>query len=506
MKVSQNRALALDALRGYAIITMVLSATEVFSILPGWMYHAQVPPPDHVFDPTRYGITWVDLIFPFFLFSMGAAIPLSLGRLSQKGTPMEQLLKKVLYRWFRLTFFALFVAHAYPYMLGYPQEWMNYAVPIGLFLLLCLMFIPNPFGLSDGAARCIRWSAYAVGTLIVVVQPYTAGHFQLKDVDVIMLILANVSLTGMLIYLLTQHHPRVRWAIMLLLMLVYGWAEVPESVMSDVMKFNPLPWLFNVAYQEYLILLIPGMAAGELLTKWLKDRSEVRVACSKGQELSPSSDSTTLNLSEGKPTTETFNPSESGKAFGSPRAKAPAWVALVALLVIVLNVALLYDRALLLNFCITVCLLPIIGWLLRGSSVDETFWRHLYQMGALLLVAGLLLEPIEGGIRKDYVNLCYLLTTGGLAYLSLLVLSVACDYYRLPALSKPLEMVGRNPMVAYVACSMVVIPVLWLLKVYPLIVAMEQIPLTGFLKGVLLTAITVLLTCGFTAKKWYWKT
>lgn len=43
-----QRALALDALRGYAIITMVLSATIISSILPGWMSHAQTPPPEHI--------------------------------------------------------------------------------------------------------------------------------------------------------------------------------------------------------------------------------------------------------------------------------------------------------------------------------------------------------------------------------------------------------------------------------------------------------------------------
>lgn len=62
-----QRALALDALRGYAIITMVLSATIISSILPGWMSHAQTPPPEHIFNPEIPGITWVDLVFPFFL-------------------------------------------------------------------------------------------------------------------------------------------------------------------------------------------------------------------------------------------------------------------------------------------------------------------------------------------------------------------------------------------------------------------------------------------------------
>ncbi|MBF1074842.1 MAG: DUF5009 domain-containing protein, partial [Prevotellaceae bacterium] len=55
-----NRSHALDALRGYAIMTMILSATEAFGILPPWMYHAQVPPPGHAFNPHIYGITWVD--------------------------------------------------------------------------------------------------------------------------------------------------------------------------------------------------------------------------------------------------------------------------------------------------------------------------------------------------------------------------------------------------------------------------------------------------------------
>ena len=50
-----KRAYALDALRGYAIITMVLSATVAWNSLPGWMYHAQTPPPDRAFDASLSG-------------------------------------------------------------------------------------------------------------------------------------------------------------------------------------------------------------------------------------------------------------------------------------------------------------------------------------------------------------------------------------------------------------------------------------------------------------------
>ena len=70
-----NRAYALDALRGYAIITMVLSATIVTQVLPGWMSHAQTPPPDHIFNPSLPGITWVDLVFSFLSVCDGSSFP-----------------------------------------------------------------------------------------------------------------------------------------------------------------------------------------------------------------------------------------------------------------------------------------------------------------------------------------------------------------------------------------------------------------------------------------------
>src|SRR5689334_13936563 len=85
---SQSRAQALDALRGFAILAMLLSGQLPFgeNSLPAWMYHAQVPPPNHEFNPLLPGITWVDLVFPFFLFSMGAAFPLALARRMDEGT------------------------------------------------------------------------------------------------------------------------------------------------------------------------------------------------------------------------------------------------------------------------------------------------------------------------------------------------------------------------------------------------------------------------------------
>ena len=575
------RAHALDALRGYAIITMVLSAMEAFSVLPRWMYHAQVPPPDHVFDPTIYGITWVDIIFPFFLFSMGAAIPLSLGRQHAKGESIMKLTWKTVQRWVKLTFFAIFIIHAFPFMLGYEQEWMRYAMPIFFFILLCLMFMPNPFGLSPYKARAITWSAYLIAVGFMLLQPYAGGApFRLTDSDCIMLILANVSLTGSIIYLLTIGHPLRRLALLPFLVALFMAAHTANSWPALLIHTSWLPWLYLPAYQEYLLIIIPGTVAGEWIAQWLEkmkanDTSKGLVdnyqkkngaVLENGNPLKGGREAVLENgngvkndekavlENENKVRTRSEEMKDKENALALP-------VALLSLALIVTNVVLLFGRHLVANLIATIVLTALTAWLLRsrreagstgveaarqraalkeassqnaakqevsnretssqGAAKQEVsnqkssstqasptlhFWQRLSSAGAYLLLLGLCLESYEGGIRKDDVTLSYLFVTCGLAYYALLLLTVVCDHWHVRWLCAPLEMVGKNPMVAYVSASMVIIPVLILTQLYPYIDALSSQPLTGFLKGVLLTALCMALTAWFTHKRWFWKT
>ena len=575
------RAHALDALRGYAIITMVLSAMEAFSVLPRWMYHAQVPPPDHVFDPTIYGITWVDIIFPFFLFSMGAAIPLSLGRQHAKGESIMKLTWKTVQRWVKLTFFAIFIIHAFPFMLGYEQEWMRYAMPIFFFILLCLMFMPNPFGLSPYKARAITWSAYLVAVGFMLLQPYAGGApFRLTDSDCIMLILANVSLTGSIIYLLTIGHPLRRLALLPFLVALFMAAHTANSWPALLIHTSWLPWLYLPAYQVYLLIIIPGTVAGEWIAQWLEkmkanDTSEGLVESYQKkneavlENVNPlkggrgavlengngvKNDEKVVLENENKVRTRSEEMKDKENALALP-------VAFLSLALIVVNVVLLFGRHLVANLVATMVLTALTAWLLRSrreagttgveaakqratlkdassqnaakrevynreassqeaakqevynqkcSSIPASptlhFWQRLSSAGAYLLLLGLCLESYEGGIRKDDVTLSYLFVTCGLAFYALLLLTVVCDHWHVRWLCAPLEMVGKNPMVAYVSASMVIIPVLILTHIYPYIDALSSQPLTGFLKGVLLTTLCMALTAWFTHKRWFWKT
>src|SRR6478735_56046 len=81
-----KRASALDALRGLFLASMTFGFTISNNHLPLWMYHRQFPPPGDT--PVNVaGISWRDLTYVAFLFTMSAALPITLSRRIDKGEP-----------------------------------------------------------------------------------------------------------------------------------------------------------------------------------------------------------------------------------------------------------------------------------------------------------------------------------------------------------------------------------------------------------------------------------
>ncbi len=116
-RTATGRSLALDALRGLAIVGMFVSGQIPWDGLPAWMYHAQQPPPTHAHNPNLPGITWVDLVFPFFLFAMGAAIPLAQARRLASGRSAPAAILEAFGRGLLLAAFAIYVQHVRPHSL-----------------------------------------------------------------------------------------------------------------------------------------------------------------------------------------------------------------------------------------------------------------------------------------------------------------------------------------------------------------------------------------------------
>ena len=188
-----SRAHSLDALRGFAILTMVLSGVIPYGVLPAWMYHAQLPPPEHTFNPNLPGLTWVDLVFPLFLFALGAAIPLALSRRLEKGTPWYKIVITIFERGALLAVFAILLRHVRPHVLAPQPETQHWLIALLGFGLMMLIFTRLPAEWSLKARLAIRFCGWVGAIILLAVLRYPDGSgFSPGRSDIIILVLANV--------------------------------------------------------------------------------------------------------------------------------------------------------------------------------------------------------------------------------------------------------------------------------------------------------------------------
>jgi len=101
---SRQRLFSLDVFRGLTIFTMVF-VNDVAGVqnIPAWMKH--VP-------PGVDGMTFVDVVFPAFLFIVGMAIPFAVRNRRRKGDSTWQIWKHVLIRTAGLLILGFFMVNA----------------------------------------------------------------------------------------------------------------------------------------------------------------------------------------------------------------------------------------------------------------------------------------------------------------------------------------------------------------------------------------------------------
>ncbi|MCR5003809.1 MAG: DUF5009 domain-containing protein [Bacteroidales bacterium] len=220
-----KRIYSVDLLRGIAVVGMVFSAAIGYaSGLPGWMFHCQVPPPDYIFNPDARGITWVDMVFPMFIFALGVAIPLSMRSKLRKGVDPMALFGMTLQRWAILLAFAVTLGNA------------TLKPIIWLCLFAALVRTDkkwiNPAG----------WGAVAV---VLAIQHFFLNiPFSLEKYDIIIVLLARVALVGGIIWLLTRDKPFIR---ILIWLAIIGLK------------------LYGFDWTQYLIIALPATYVGDMM-------------------------------------------------------------------------------------------------------------------------------------------------------------------------------------------------------------------------------------------------
>ena len=104
------RIMSIDVLRGFVMFMMIFvnDLSGSGKIVPDWMVHFS----DRHRDGS--GMTFVDLVFPAFLFIVGMSIPLALGGRMGKGQPVWKTLGHIAFRTMMLLFVGILMVHETP--------------------------------------------------------------------------------------------------------------------------------------------------------------------------------------------------------------------------------------------------------------------------------------------------------------------------------------------------------------------------------------------------------
>ena len=462
----KERYLNLDALRGYAIFTMILSGSIAYGpSMPAWMFHAQVPPPNHQFNPNLPGITWVDLVFPFFIFCMGAAIPIALKKYAIANNN-KQVIFTAFRRFFLLTFFALFLEHFKSNrMLATPSNG-TYWLSLAGYLLLFFAFSKLGAFFSKKIETIINSTALAIGIAGLIFLPLNNGEgFKITNSDIIIIVLANMALFGTLAWWFTRNNIVLRLGILPFVMAIFLGAKTPDSWNEFIYLLTPSTAIYKFYFLKYLFILIPGTIAGDWLLKY-KDTNPFEVKTNSHFKI----------------------------------------LGLIFSIMIISNLFFLFTRQLAANLLLTIFLLSIAKWQIKKIILsNKALIEQFFYAGAFALLLGLTFEAYEGGIKKDFSTYSYYFVTVGLAFFSFIVLAVFQSLSWAKSVHRFMVLSGQNPMMAYVSGSLFLLPIMHLTGIIHHWNEMNDSFFAGFLKGLIFTLVACGITIPFTKKGMVWK-
>jgi heparan-alpha-glucosaminide N-acetyltransferase len=153
--LSSDRVASIDVFRGLTILTMIF-VNDVAGVrnIPWWMEH---------FPPEGSGMTFVDLVFPAFLFIVGMSIPFAMNKRKQKGDSAFGLWKHILIRTAGLLTLGIFMVN----MHGFNEAFAGMSRTVWeLLVFIAAILVWNVYPSSTlkekVRARTLRWAGLAV--------------------------------------------------------------------------------------------------------------------------------------------------------------------------------------------------------------------------------------------------------------------------------------------------------------------------------------------------------
>lgn len=464
-----KRYLSLDLLRGLSIFGMVFSAIIPFGVLPAYMYHIQNPPPTHIFDKSVSGISWVDLVFPIFIFCMGVAIPLAGRRRLEKGA--TEYIKEIFERFLMLWLFS----YLYLFLnFGTAEGWGAQLATIFGFLALFPLYLVFPKDKTGWLGALVPYKKWIrIGGMILIIAIIIFGHYafgeeiSLQRSGIIIFLLAFLYLFGSLIWFATRDNLNGR-IIAFGLILLFSAGTMIFDLQEKLYAIKEIRWFLNLEYFYFLLILIPATYIGDLLQK--------KISAPEGYK----------PIVKGKSTHFIF--------------------ALIFAFIVWLMVAF-YNEYLLLNFVVTIVMSGIIWFLIKRHLpvyLKET------GLSICLLLAGLVALLIEGSITKSPCTVSYCFVTTGISIFLLMLMDYVSNYAGKGVVgffTRIFSGAGSNPLMSYIAFGAFLIPAFKLtgLIVFYQAAYPEGYPWIGVARAFLAVLLTMALVAFMSERKIFWR-
>lgn len=211
-----KRILSVDIFRGLTILVMIF-VNDVASVqgLPWWTYH--IPPGEQ-------GITYVDVVFPAFLFIVGMAIPLAIRKRKSKGDTLWQLIYHTIVRSLSLVAIGLLIMNGRdvdPEATGISYALWNVLMFVGVILLWNLY--PKTEGNMKIIFQALKWTGLVLLVVLLVL------YRRKVEGEILWINPKNWSILGgigwaylsvVLIYFITRGNFRWLWLSFVLLVLL----------------------------------------------------------------------------------------------------------------------------------------------------------------------------------------------------------------------------------------------------------------------------------------------
>jgi predicted acyltransferase len=456
----------LDILRGLAIFGMILSGTIAFDgVLPAWMYHAQSPPPTYAHNNTIAGITWVDVVFPTFLFALGMAIPFTVSKVNNYFNGLFLPLVK---RYLLLLYFAYFYLYMRPFNILATANVANMFSLLAFIIIIAALVTIKKYK-HNGITQFIALASSVVLLGFLGFNNTVSKTFSFQKSDIIIVVLANMAFFGTTIYYFTRNNWWARVAVLPVIMAIFLSAATSSGWQKIVFEFGEhtpinISYFYKFYFLKYLFIVLPATIIGDILLQ-----------------------------ANNNQTTKGFN-------------TAPIKCAIVLLLgIVVLNLYCLFTRLLVVNLITSIILLGTTIFIFYQQKLQKQLVNLLY-VASYLLLLGLCFEAYQGGIKKDSSTYSYYFVTGGLAILLYVFFYVCYQLNPKNSILSYLEKLGQNSLLAYMLFWLFIVPTMHFLGIKAWFDALGGSFVICFLRGFLVTFLIGFLTNVATAKKIVLKT